>query len=116
MHAALLAAALAVGSGDKRDGATDGSMVEECPLRNTLRAGASEQDIRDLLGPPTKPIYRVHELWPGNYELRLGTWYYDQGRDVRGRRHPPVWLDWDEEGRLKDWGIRPWSGGFQPAR
>src|SRR5438105_1278230 len=113
MHAVLLATALAFGSGDTRNGATDGRMVEECPLRNTLRAGASKQDIRDLLGRPQPIIELLRPSTPGTIESRLWGWYYDQGRDVRGRRHPPVLLYWDDEGRLKDWEIMPWGGGFQ---
>ena len=116
MRAVLLVAAVAVGSGDMRDGAPDGRMVDEFPLRNTLRAGASYQDIRDLLGPRMETTYQVHEVSPVSCELRPLVSYYDQGPDVRGRRLPQVSLYWDEKGRLKDWEIMPWDGGWKPAR
>jgi hypothetical protein len=50
MRALLLAAALAVGSGDGRDGATDGRMVKEVPPYRLLRVGMTYEDVKKLLG------------------------------------------------------------------
>ena len=49
MHAILLMAALAVGSGDGRDGATDGRTVDKTPPYARVRAGMHLHDALKLL-------------------------------------------------------------------
>jgi hypothetical protein len=49
MHALLLAAALAVGSGDGRDGATDGRMVSGMAPFDHLRVGMNWKDVNRVL-------------------------------------------------------------------
>jgi len=49
MHALLLAAALAVGSGDGRDGATDGRTVDKTPPYARLRVGMDLHDAESLM-------------------------------------------------------------------
>jgi hypothetical protein len=50
MHAVLLATALAAGSGDGPEGATDGRTIEQVPPHTLLRAGMTRKDVRALLG------------------------------------------------------------------
>jgi hypothetical protein len=49
MQAVLLAAALALGSGDGRDGAADGRMVDETPPYALLRIGMKFADAKRLM-------------------------------------------------------------------
>jgi hypothetical protein len=103
MHALLLAAVLAVGSGDGRDGATDGRTVEDRPPLEFLRKGMTCQQVGVVLG----------NCQAGGAG-KGGRWvFYDQGCTVRGIWHPPVSLNFDDKDRLENWKIFPWQGSFK---
>jgi hypothetical protein len=78
MHTLLLAAALAVGSGDGRDGATDGRTVEKVPSYTLLRVGMSYEELERLMGKPQVILgsmrrlfkqYRVGPDWFGRCQV-----------------------------------------------
>jgi hypothetical protein len=103
MYAAVIVAALAVGSGDTRDGATDGRTVEERPPLEFLRKGMTCQEVVVVLGK-----CQAAGVDKG------GSWlYYNQGCTLRGRWHPPVSLNFDDNDRLENWKIFPWEGSFK---
>jgi hypothetical protein len=50
----LLAAALGVGSGDGRDGATDGRTVKKVPPSTLLRVGMGHEELAKTFGKPVE--------------------------------------------------------------
>jgi hypothetical protein len=89
MYAVLMAAALAVGSGDGRDGATDARMVESVPPYTLLRKGMSYWQVCELLGRESFGV-NVRNNW---------TWCYNLSPDPFGRRYQVVLhAIWDKEG------------------
>ncbi len=77
MYAVLMVAALVMGSGDGRGGATDGRMVDETPPYAMLRVGMTEKEARKLLGFCELPSF-------SNMTLRLS---YQVGPDRFGRHY-----------------------------
>jgi hypothetical protein len=79
MHTFLLAAALAVGSGDGRDGVTDSRTVEKVPPYTLLRVGMSQDDVKELLGD---------RFLASNGSVIVGwsDWYFPFQRDILGNR------------------------------
>jgi hypothetical protein len=102
----LMMAALAVGSADGRDAATDGRTEEHRSLRNRLRVGMSWRDVRDLLDREIIPI-QMAKVGSNHQTPEVDTYYFGRGRDVFGRRHPPVLLLFDDEDCLRDWKVLP---------
>src|SRR5260370_4033999 len=72
MHALLLVAALAVGSGDGRDGATDGR-TERIPPYKLLRVGMNENEVLRLMGRQSDTLVLTDENRANYYRIwRLG--------------------------------------------
>jgi hypothetical protein len=94
MHALLLAAALAVGSGDGRDGATDGRTVDEPPPHTLLREEMTRKEVQALLG---KEYY-----WGDGLGERASSFAPKQDR--LGRRFF-VRVKWDRAWRLLEWDV-----------
>ena len=92
MHALLLAAALAVGSGDGRDGVTDGRVMEERPPAELLRRGMSEQDAIKLLGP----------IWLEDCSAWCRASWFHTKPDSLGRWQV-ILVNWDSDSRVCDW-------------
>jgi outer membrane protein assembly factor BamE (lipoprotein component of BamABCDE complex) len=94
MHALLLAAALAVGSGDARDRATDGRTVDEPAPLLLLKEGMTKGQVDRIMG------YRSLQR-KGNLGSPYSEWYYLQ------RTYPGIecvvriWFD--KAGRLVKW-------------
>jgi hypothetical protein len=65
MHAILLTAALAVGSGDGHDGATDGRMVEKVPPYAQLRVGMNKEDAKKLMRSGSTAYYAAGDADQG---------------------------------------------------
>jgi hypothetical protein len=73
MHALLLAAVLAVGSGDGRNGATDGRTVEKVPPYTLLRVGMTEMQVLRLMGRRSDTLVLTIENRANYYRIwRLG--------------------------------------------
>jgi hypothetical protein len=81
MYVVLLAAALAVGSGDGRYGATDSRMVEKLPPYARLRLGMSYDQMTKVFG--RSPIYIV-----ATKDGPLA--FYEVGPDELGHYHQVV--------------------------
>jgi hypothetical protein len=83
MHAILLMAALAVGSGDGRDGATDARTVDKTPPYARLRVGMALDDA-------LKPLER--ESTSSDWLCFRGrtVMIYRFGPDEFGRYHPVI--------------------------
>jgi hypothetical protein len=105
MHAFLLAVTLAVGSGDGRDGATDGRTTPERPDLH-LRVGMTPAEVARFLGNKSFEIRAVNRQGKNQQvsDDECGRTAFCAEPDWLGSRKT-VLTYWDREGRLARWTV-----------
>ena len=95
---ALVMAALAFGSGDGRNGATNGRTVEKVPPHTLLRVGMTSKEVSQLMGRCDQ--IGIASLWSGLNKV------WNIGPDEFGRYHR-VLVNVDEDGRVASFQVDP---------
>ncbi len=98
MYAVLMAAALTMGSGDGRDGVTDGRMVDATPPDAMLREGMTYDVVQKLLGKANSE-FDTAQCHLSHYVLKPTRQAYKEILIIR----------WNADTRVEEWKIKRWE-------